>query len=122
MSTFASFSHADITSKRSGDTHAKWSGSWAVCCTEMGCDGLLKATQVDGVYSADPETTPNATRYDQLTYDDVLRQDLRIMDGAAIALARDNRIPIIVFSIKAKCGLADVLQGRGASTKVAAKA
>jgi uridylate kinase len=88
----------------------------------MGCDGLLKATQVDGVYSADPETTPNATRYHELTYDDVLRQDLRIMDGAAIALARDNRIPIIVFSIKAKGGLADVLQGRGASTKVAAKA
>jgi uridylate kinase len=94
----------------------------ALRAAEMGCDGLLKATQVDGVYSADPETTPNATRYDELTYDDVLRQDLRIMDGAAIALARDNRIPIIVFSIKAKGGLADVLQGRGASTKVAAKA
>jgi uridylate kinase len=93
----------------------------ALRAAEMGCDSLLKATQVDGVYSADPETTPNATRYDQLTYDDVLRQDLRIMDGAAIALARDNRIPIIVFSIKAKGGLADVLQGRGASTKVAAK-
>jgi uridylate kinase len=94
----------------------------ALRAAEMGCDGLLKATQVDGVYSADPETTPSATRYDELTYDDVLRQDLRIMDGAAIALARDNRIPIIVFSIKAKGGLADVLQGRGASTKVAAKA
>ena len=94
----------------------------ALRAAEMGCDGLLKATQVDGVYSADPETTPNATRYDELTYDDVLRQDLRIMDGAAIALARDNRIPIIVFSIKAKGGLADVLQGQGASTKVAAKA
>jgi uridylate kinase len=94
----------------------------ALRAAEMGCDALLKATQVDGVYSADPETNPKATRYDELTYDDVLRQDLRIMDGAAIALARDNRIPIIVFSIKAKGGLAEVLQGRGASTKVAAKA
>jgi uridylate kinase len=92
----------------------------ALRAAEMDCDALLKATQVDGVYSADPETTPNAKRYDKISYDDVLRQDLRIMDGAAIALARDNRIPIIVFSIKAKGGLADVLQGHGASTKVAA--
>ena len=85
---------------------------------EMGCDALLKATQVDGVYDADPEKTPNARRYDRLSYDDVLKQDLRIMDGAAIALARDNRIPIIVFSIKSQGGLAAVLQGNGSSTTV----
>jgi uridylate kinase len=90
----------------------------ALRAAEMGCDALLKATQVDGVYSADPEKTPNARRYDRLTYDDVLKQDLRIMDGAAIALARDNRIPIIVFSIKSQGGLAAVLQGKGSSTTI----
>lgn len=90
----------------------------ALRAAEMGCDALLKATQVDGVYSADPETTPNARRYDRLSYDEVLKQDLRIMDGAAIALARDNRIPIIVFSIKSQGGLADVLQGKGSSTTI----
>jgi uridylate kinase len=92
----------------------------ALRAAEMGCDGLLKATNVDGVYSADPETTPDARRYDRLTYDHVLKQDLRIMDGAAIALARDNRIPIIVFSIKREGGLAAVLQGKGLSTRIAA--
>ena len=90
----------------------------ALRAAEMGCNALLKATQVDGVYSADPEKTPNARRYDRLTYDDVLKQDLRIMDGAAIALARDNRIPIIVFSIKSQGGLAAVLQGKGSSTTI----
>ena len=90
----------------------------ALRAAEMGCDALLKATQVDGVYSADPEKVPNAKRYDRLTYDDVLRQDLRIMDGAAIALARDNRIPIIVFSINSQGGLASVLKGQGSSTLI----
>jgi uridylate kinase len=90
----------------------------ALRAAEMGCDALLKATQVDGVYSADPAKVPNAKRYDRLTYDDVLRQDLRIMDGAAIALARDNRIPIIVFSIKSQGGLASVLKGQGSSTLI----
>jgi uridylate kinase len=87
----------------------------------MGCHALLKATQVDGVYSADPEKVPDAKRYGRLTYDDVLRQDLRIMDGAAIALARDNRIPIIVFSIKSQGGLASVLLGQGSSTLIEAR-
>jgi len=90
----------------------------ALRAAELGCEALLKATQVDGVYSADPAKTPNARRYEQLSYDDVLKQDLRIMDGAAIALARDNRIPIIVFSIKSQGGLALVLQGKGSSTTI----
>jgi uridylate kinase len=90
----------------------------ALRAAEMGCEALLKATQVDGVYSADPKKTPGASRYDRLSYDDVLKQDLRIMDAAAIALARDNRIPIIVFSIKSQGGLADVLKGKGASTAI----
>jgi uridylate kinase len=90
----------------------------ALRAAEMGCDALLKGTHVDGVYSADPKKVPNARRYDRLTYDDVLQQDLRVMDGAAIALARDNRIPIIVFSIKSQGGLAAVLQGNGSSTTI----
>jgi uridylate kinase len=89
---------------------------------EMGCDAILKATQVDGVYSADPEKSKDARRYDQLTYNDVLERDLRIMDGAAIALARDNRIPIIVFSIKRQGGLAAVLQGKGPFTVISGEA
>jgi uridylate kinase len=90
----------------------------ALRAAEMGCDALFKATQVDGVYSTDPKKTPNARRYDRLTYDDVLKQDLRVMDGAAIVLARDNRIPIIVFSIKSQGSLAAVLQGKGSSTTI----
>jgi uridylate kinase len=90
----------------------------ALRAAEMGCEALFKATSVDGVYSADPKKTPNARRYDRLSYDDVLKQDLRIMDGAAIALARDNRIPIIVFSIKRQGSLAAVLQGEGSSTTI----
>lgn len=91
----------------------------ALRAAEMGCEALLKATQVDGVYSADPEKVPDAVRYERLSYSDVLKQDLRIMDGAAIALARDNRIPIIVFSIKSQGSLALVLQGRGSFTVIA---
>jgi len=90
----------------------------ALRAAEMGCEALFKATQVDGVYSADPQTTPNARRYEKLSYDDVLKHDLRIMDGAAIALARDNRIPIIVFSIKSQGSLALALEGKGSSTTI----
>ena len=90
----------------------------ALRAAEMGCEALLKATQVDGVYSRRPGKNAKRPRYDQLSYDDVLKQDLRIMDGAAIALARDNRIPIIVFSIKSQGGLALVLQGKGSSTTI----
>ena len=79
------------------------------------CD---RAVPFDLSVVAHPAKEPAAERYDRLTYDDVLRQDLRIMDGAAIALARDNRIPIIVFSIKSQGGLAEVLKGKGASTTI----
>ena len=90
----------------------------ALRAAEMECQALYKATQVDGVYSADPKKVADAKRYDRLSYADVLKQDLKIMDGAAIALARDNRIPIIVFSIKNQGGLALELQGQGASTTI----
>lgn len=90
----------------------------ALRAAEMGCEAIVKATQVDGVYDADPEISPKARRYDRLSYEEVLAKDLRIMDGAAIALARDNRIPIIVCSIKEQGGLAAVLQGKGSSTTI----
>ena len=91
----------------------------ALRAAEMGCDALFKGTQVDGVYSADPKTDKTATRYDRLSYDDVLRQGLGVMDLAAIALARDNRIPVIVFSIKQPGAFVDILKGRGRATVVA---
>ena len=71
----------------------------ALRAVEMGCDALLKGTQVDGVYTADPKKDPTAQRYDELSYKEVLTKDLKVMDAAAIALARENDIPIVVFSM-----------------------
>jgi uridylate kinase len=88
----------------------------ALRASEMDCDALLKATQVDGVYSEDPVTNPDATRYDKLGYMEVLSRDLRVMDAAAISLARENNIPILVFSIHNKGALADVIKGNGTFT------
>ena len=84
----------------------------------MNCDALLKGTQVDGVYTADPKTDPNATRYDHLGFMDVLKQDLKVMDASAISLSRENSIPIVVFSIHNQNALVDVLHGRGICTVV----
>jgi len=83
---------------------------------EMGCDAIVKATQVDGVYSADPRTVTGAVRYDRLSYDDVLRRDLKVMDTSAIALARDNAIPILVCSIATPGAFAAVVAGEGRFT------
>ena len=88
----------------------------ALRAAEMGCDVLLKGTQVDGVYSADPQTSPDAERYDSLSYLDVLSKDLKVMDTSAIALARENNIPILVFSIHNRGALPDVLAGKGTCT------
>ena len=85
---------------------------------EMGCDALLKGTQVDGVYSADPRKCPGAERYDQLTYLDVLSRDLGVMDASAISLARENRLPIIVFNINAPGAFAQVMRGEGRFTTI----
>ena len=90
----------------------------ALRATEMGCDALLKGTQVDGVYSADPRKTPGAERYDELTYLDVLSRDLQVMDAAAISLARENGLPIIVFNIHAPGAFARVLRGEGRFTRI----
>ncbi len=92
----------------------------ALRAAEMGCDVILKATQVDGIYSADPKLDPDAVRYDRLTYDEALARNLKVMDGAAFALARDSRIPIVVFSIEAQGSIEQVLAGRMASTLVTA--
>ena len=90
----------------------------ALRAAEMGCEVLLKATQVDGVYSADPNKDPKAIRYETVTYAEVLSRDLKVMDGAAIALARDNTIPVIVFSIDVPGNLGRVLRGTAISTLV----
>ena len=90
----------------------------ALRASEMGCQALLKSTKVDGVYSADPKLDSTAQRYDRLTYLDVLSRDLKVMDATAISLARENRIPILVFSIYRDGGLADVLSGRGTHTVI----
>ena len=88
----------------------------ALRAAEMEVDGLLKGTQVDGVYSADPRKDKNAKRYDTLTYMDVLSQDLQVMDASAISLARENKIPIIVFDIHKPGAFAETMCGLGTFT------
>ncbi len=88
----------------------------ALRAAEMSCDALLKGTQVDGVYSADPKKDPTATRYDRLSYHDVLARDLRVMDASAVSMMRDNEIPVIVFSIHETGRLREVLAGKGICT------
>ncbi|HMN36286.1 MAG TPA: UMP kinase [Hyphomicrobium sp.] len=85
---------------------------------EMNCDCVAKATSVDGVYSADPKKNPDANRYDHLTYSEVLAKDLRVMDGAAIALARDNHLPVLVFSIEEAGNLLKALKGEARATAI----
>jgi uridylate kinase len=91
----------------------------ALRAAEMSCDVILKATQVDGVYNADPNKDPLAKRYETVTYAEVLAKDLKVMDGAAIALARDNNIPVVVFSIEDPANLGRVLRGTATCTRVA---
>ena len=85
---------------------------------ELGAQAVLKATDVDGVYSADPKKDPRATRYERLTHDEALSRDLKVMDATAFALARENRMPIIVFSIRDKGAIPAALRGEGRSTFV----
>ncbi len=92
----------------------------ALRAVEMNCDALLKATQVDGVYDKDPKKHSDAKRYDRLTFDKVIADDLRVMDTAAIALARENRLPIVVFDMHEENATLEVLEGRGRFTVIAA--
>ncbi len=90
----------------------------ALRAAEMGCDCLLKGTQVDGVYTADPRKVANAKRFEQLSYLDVLSRDLHVMDASAISLARENHLPILVFNIHAPGAFAQVMRGEGKFTKI----
>jgi uridylate kinase len=86
---------------------------------EIGAEAVLKATDVDGVYSADPKKDRDARRYDRLTHGEALRLDLKVMDATAFALARESRMPIIVFSIREKAAICAVLRGQGRFTLIA---
>ncbi len=90
----------------------------ALRAAEMNCDALFKGTSVDGVYNADPKKVADATRYEELTFDRVLVDNLKVMDATAVALCRDNDIPIVVFNIRDEGTLEAVLRGEGTSTIV----
>ncbi len=90
----------------------------ALRAAEMGCDALLKGTSVDGVYDSDPKKNADATRFETISYDQVLSDNLKVMDAAAVALCRENDIPIVVFSIREKGNVASVLDGNGVQTIV----
>ena len=90
----------------------------ALRAAEMGCNALFKGTSVDGVYDADPKKVTGATRYDSVSFNQVLADDLKVMDASAVALCRDNDIPIVVFNIRQSGNLAEVLAGRGTATIV----
>lgn len=90
----------------------------ALRAAEMGAEVIFKGTQVDGIYSADPKTNPDATRFEELSHEDVLSKGLAVMDTAAVALAQENNLPIIVFSIHDKGGFAEIIKGGGRCTIV----
>ena len=94
----------------------------ALRAAEMKCDALLKGTSVDGVYDSDPKKNKNAERFETVSYDKVLADNLKVMDASAVALCRDNSIPIVVFSIRENGNLARVLAGKGVQTIVQGEA
>ena len=86
--------------------------------TEMNCEAIFKGTNVDGIYNKDPNISRDAIKYDEVTYDQILQQNLKVMDASAVALARDNKIPIVVFSLKNFGNMKEVVQGNGRFTIV----
>lgn len=90
----------------------------ALRASEMNCNALFKGTKVDGIYDSDPQKNPDAKRFDSLSYMDVLTKDLKVMDATAISLARENKIPVVVFSVREEGNLARVLKGEGTFTIV----
>ncbi len=86
--------------------------------SEMSCEAIFKGTQVDGIYDKDPKKHDDAVRYDEVSYDEVLQKNLKVMDASAIALARDNHLPLFVFSLGEPGGFAGILRGEGTYTKV----
>ena len=94
----------------------------ALRAAEMNCQAMMKGTQVDGVYSADPKKNPDAQRFETLSYHDVLSRDLQVMDASAVSLSRENKIPIVVFSIHDRGSFAAVLRGEGRCTIIEERA
>ncbi|MGB4106651.1 MAG: UMP kinase [Alphaproteobacteria bacterium] len=90
----------------------------ALRASEMDCDAIFKGTKVDGVYSADPHKDPKAQRFDKINFIDVLTKDLKVMDATAVSLARENNIPIVIFSVREKGNFARVVKGEGKFTEV----
>ena len=90
----------------------------ALRASEMACEAIFMGKQVDGIYDKDPKTNPDAKRYDRVSYDEVLRQNLKVMDASAIALARDNKMPLVVFSLDMPGGFRGILAGEGTYTTV----
>jgi uridylate kinase len=117
----ASFEAGDVVlfAAGTGNPFVTTDSGAALRAAEMGCDALFKGTQVDGIYTADPKKDPTAKRYDTLTYDEVVKQGLQVMDVGAVALARDNNIPLVVFSILQPGAFVDILKGQGRATVVA---
>jgi uridylate kinase len=102
-----------ILAAGTGNPYFTTDSAAALRASELGCDLLLKATKVDGIYASDPKTTPNAEFLSNLSYNDVLERGLNVMDTTAITLAKENHIPLRVFSIYKENGFADVLQNQG---------
>jgi uridylate kinase len=110
--------HVVVFAGGTGNPYFTTDSAAALRAAEIGADALFKGTQVDGIYSEDPKKNPNADRYDQLTHSQVLERGLAVMDTAAVAVARENHIPIVVYSIHDKGGLASILRGEGRCTIV----
>ncbi len=107
-----------VLSGGTGNPHFTTDTTAVLRACELECDAVLKATNVDGVYSADPKRDPAAKRYDRLSHQEAIEKNLKVMDATAFALARENRMPIIVFSIGEPGAIAKVLSGKGVSTVV----
>ncbi len=107
-----------VLSGGTGNPHFTTDTTAVLRACELGCDAVLKATNVDGVYSADPKRDPAAKRYERLSHQEAIEKNLKVMDATAFALARENRMPIIVFSIGEPGAIAKVLSGKGLSTVV----
>lgn len=90
----------------------------ALRASEMACEAIFMGKQVDGIYDSDPKTNPDAKRYDRISYNDVLQKNLKVMDASAIALARDNKMPLVVFSLNEPGGFCGILAGEGTYTTV----
>ena len=107
-----------IFASGTGNPYFTTDSAAALRANEMSCEAIFKGTKVDGVYDKDPLRHEDAVRYSEITHDEVLQRNLKVMDASAIALARDNNVPIIVFSLNEPGGLASIVQGRGMYTVV----